>query len=311
MTKLSQKFIDDILSRYLIGDPNGYSHPFDAWSGESQVAPVVRAFRSNLESAINVGSVPFRLTDAAVRQRHFDRVFSAERIRQLNNEASDEERNNRALEIARQRFAEELEKPEVQEAVQDEILRSLNFALGDRNFNPASDELLRQVTVMVWGAFEVLATDTAIAVLNRVPELAADVMEEQSFKRMGLPRGIPIETLKAFSFNVSESMGAVLFGEGRLDSFPAIAAVCRTLYKSAELDTRLKTSRLWKLAQRRNLIVHRRGVVDKQYLEKTSDTQPIDSKLVVLSGDIDGDLLEVRDIGLLIGTLASQVIASA
>lgn len=244
MTKLSQTFIEDVLARYLIGEPTGFFEPFDAWSGDPAIVAVVQAFRSNLESAINVGSVPFQLTDVAVRQRRFDHIFSAERIRQLKDQISDDERNARALEIARERFAEELEKTEIQEVVQDEILRSLAFALGERKFNPASDELLRQVTVMVWGAFEVLVTDTSIAVLNRAPGLAADVLEEPTFKRMGLPRGIPIDTLKAFSFNVSESMGAVLFGEGRLDSFPAIAAVCRTLHKNAELDAKLKSSGL-------------------------------------------------------------------
>lgn len=141
--------------------------------------------------------------------------------------------------------------------------------------------------------------------LNQVPDLASDILAEHTFKKLGLPRGIPIETLRDFSFDVSHSMGFVLFGEGRLDSHPAIASVCKALYKNPGLDQLLKSATLWKLAQRRNLIVHRRGIVDTQYLEKTSDKQPVGSKLIVTSQDIERDLAEVKDVGLLIAHSAA------
>jgi hypothetical protein len=300
-----------VLSRFLIVTPQSESFDgFNGWApGTTPIALIANAFRSNLESAIQVASVPFQLVNAAVHRRHFDRIYSSERIRQLKYEIPDTERDAQALSIARTRFLEERQTEEYSGLVRNEIVHRLYESLKDADFNVAADELLRQTTVMIWGAFEVIATDAAIQCLNQLPALALDVMASEIFKKLGLSKGISVETLQEFSFDVSRSMGTILFGERRLDSLPVIISVCQCLYKNSELDQKLKSSNLWTLAQRRHLIVHRRGFVDASYLSKTPDQISLGSKIVISAQEVEDYLFEVADIGLAIASLAEKLLS--
>lgn len=57
-----QRIVEDVLLRYLIGEPSNFFAEFEPWSTDtSRAGKVVQAFRSNLELAVNVGSVPFQL----------------------------------------------------------------------------------------------------------------------------------------------------------------------------------------------------------------------------------------------------------
>jgi hypothetical protein len=64
---------------------------------------------------------------------------------------------------------------------------------------------------------------------------------------------------------------------------------------------------LWILNQRRHLIVHRRGVIDREYLEKTGETLEIGDLLTVTPQEITGYFGRVRDAGVaILDALAEQ-----
>jgi hypothetical protein len=161
---------------------------------------------------------------------------------------------------------------------------------------------------MVWGAFEVIATDTTIEVLNRRPARAIEALAAETWKRLGLSKGISLDTLQSFSFDVSSSMGTILFGERRLDSLRVISAVCNDIYRNDTLETKLKSTSLWALSQRRNLIVHRRGIIDTQYLAKTPDDLPLGESIAISGTELKGYLVEIRDLGLEIAGSAAALL---
>lgn len=298
---------------FIIGEPADSSVPFDQWTpSQESIKAIVRAFQSNLQSSISVASVPFKLTHAGVHDRRFPHIYSAERIRQLSDdEISDEERDRRALELARGIMRSRVQEQKFNNGVIAEIVHSLSQTLNDLEMERAALELLRQTAVMVWGALEVVITDTIVEVLNRRPSLVSEALTSETFKRLGLSKAIPIEILPGFNFNLSASMGTIMFGERRLDSLPAIIAVCDDLYKNSELSSKLKDTNLWVLGQRRHLIVHRRGIVDAQYLAKTPDTTPIGEPLIISAHDLDRYLVDVRDVGLLIARSADDLLDEA
>jgi hypothetical protein len=311
MTKLGPADVKAVLLRFLVGapDPQFFSG-FEPWEEQTTpVALIVRAFRYNLQSAISVGEVPFKLIHSGVQQRRFGHLVTAETIRQRNFEdKSEPDRDRDALQIARARFAEKEQEADFQDSVRDEVVNQLAHSLADVEFNPTTDELLRQVAVMVWGAFEVVTTDLAKEVLNCKPALANDVMKADAFRQTGLSKGIPVDVLEGFGFDVSHSMGNILFGERRLDSLPAVSSVCEALYKDQVIGSKLKSQNLWNLAQRRHLIVHRRSVVDAQYLSKSPDKMDIGHILSITSAEIDAYLCEVRDLGLLLCSAAASLV---
>jgi len=51
---------------------------------------------------------------------------------------------------------------------------------------------------------------------------------------------------------------------------------------------------LWMLNQRRHLYVHKRGLVDQEYLSRTKDKVPLGHRLVVTSYDVEGYLIAVK-----------------
>ena len=93
-------------------------------------------------------------------------------------------------------------------------------------------------------------------------------------------------------------MGAVIFEDQRLDTIKLIEEVCELLFDNETLSKSLKNQELWNLAQKRNLIVHRRGIVDSQYLSKTPYNVPLGSTLLSNGTEVEMFLQVVRDIGL-------------
>jgi len=51
------------------------------------------------------------------------------------------------------------------------------------------------------------------------------------------------------------------------------------------------------LSQRRHLIVHQRGIVDRRYLENTNDTQQIGERLLVSPDELLGYIVLVQNSG--------------
>ena len=59
----------------------------------------------------------------------------------------------------------------------------------------------------------------------------------------------------------------------------------------------LADRRLWDLCQKRNLIVHRRGLIDQQYLKSMGDDSPIGAELWITPDEIEELLGVVLSIG--------------
>jgi hypothetical protein len=92
-------------------------------------------------------------------------------------------------------------------------------------------------------------------------------------------------------------MGDIIFEDRHLDSLPLIRDFLNTLFpEAAELRSRLGDNRLWILWQRRHLIVHRRGIVDISYIQKTGDKAAIDTRIALTGYDLDDSFALARDV---------------
>ena len=78
----------------------------------------------------------------------------------------------------------------------------------------------------------------------------------------------------------------VLFNERKLDSIEKIRAVIPVLIPSPSLEAELKNPLLWDLCQRRNLIVHKRGVVDRSYAGKVSNAPALGTRVEIFAEEI-------------------------
>jgi hypothetical protein len=87
-----------------------------------------------------------------------------------------------------------------------------------------------------------------------------------------------LETLIEHELDLSDEVDTLLVDRQDFRNLPTIKSVYSVLFTtSADLSSCLNHPDLWLLCQRRHLFVHRRGMVDQNYLGNTSDTAPLGS----------------------------------
>jgi hypothetical protein len=163
-------------------------------------------------------------------------------------------------------------------------------------FRESAQELLRQVLVICWSSFEIFVNDILKSLLNVKPHLISSFQNSKPY-REALSGQILLDALVANEFNVSSTMGDIFCEVVKLDSLEKIREAIRLCIAEPALDTILKDERLWRISQQRHLIVHRRGIVDPEYLRRTSDRAMVGDHLKLDGKYIKASLVLVRDIG--------------
>lgn len=251
---------------------------------------IALAFSDNLHGVIRTLSIPFHYTYTQVHSLHWQRFLMAERIRARGIE-NEVEREPTALKIARDRFDEYLHG-NGREVVANNVLARLKALQDEPESLAAARELTRQGIVLVWSAVEVLARDSFVFLLNRHPILAEKLLAEQANRKRFSVERIDWQTLAAYGYDLSGSLGTLLISKADLSSVPAIRESYGALFPCAtDLRKSLADRRLWDLCNKRNLIVHRRGIVDQQYLSNTGETLPLGADLWIAPDEVE-DLLE-------------------
>ncbi len=162
------------------------------------------AFSENLYSAILVGSIPFQLVHTSVLQQRFYQIHTAARIRTLTGDGSkpEPEAEQTAYQIAHDQMNEELRDNEIigrhAKATLDTLDRHFE---SDDNFSGSTSELLRQVIVIAWGAFETLVNDGIRIVLNNDPNKILRVAGDKIYNDAIFGKNL-IDKLEKRTFNL-------------------------------------------------------------------------------------------------------------
>jgi len=263
-------------------------------------APLAKAFRHNLSAVISTVSVPFHLIAAHVQDLRFQQIHTAEAIRARigMSDVSTEVLYREALPIARERFSQESGSPETIRRWSDQILRELEQSLGREDLARAASELLRQGSIGIWAAFEVLASDVFETLLNANPSSAVQLLTHEGTKHLFQVKAIPLDTLSGYDFDLSRSFGDILIRYRSVDTIPVMKKVFGVLLpQSHKLTEALEQKDLWILNQRRHLIVHRRGIVDADYISKTGDSMAIGAELLITPDNLERYLNLTIDAG--------------
>jgi hypothetical protein len=230
----------------------------------------------------------------------------AERIR-ARGIPNEDEREPAALANAKEKFYEYLQG-EGREKLADDVLERLLWLKNDQESLAAARELTRQGIVLTWSAIEVLSRDAFIYLLDSKPTYAESLLADPANRKRFSTERIEWQTLTTYGYDLSSSLGSYLISKADLKSVLAIRSAYGAIFPTAnELKALLGDRRLWNLSHKRNLIVHRRGVVDQQYLDATGDGLAIGDDLWVEPSDVE-DLLETT---LNVGTELVRQVANA
>lgn len=271
------------------------------------------AFLANLDASVSVLCLPTCLAMASAQEWRFRQIHIAERIRaQSDPNADPDSPAEKAREKAHQRFSEEMASKGTIDQVADQACRFLLSQHSQPPVAEAAASLLLQGVVLVWSTFEVLVRDVFEVVVNARPELGRALLESVDGKRLFQVKAIDLDTLARYSFDLSKCMGSVLSGYRDLSDLAAIRGVLGSLFQNAEaLRALLGSKDLWMLSQRRHLIVHNRGVVDRKYIEQTGATDEEGKRLRLPPADIERSVGLVRDVGCTLLAAAQEMLASS
>ena len=264
---------------------------------------VAGAFEKNLLAVLVTAAMPHHIVWTSAAHHYFEKILIAEKIRTMplpGEEAAEPEgqTTSEAFEVAKQKLLHDLKAPRETSVVKRQVIAELAHLLEDEDVASAASELLRQSDVLVWGALEVLINDLFIVLMNSKPELTGRLLrDERTPKRFQLKDTMPM--LERFSYDLSHHMGDVLAEHFKIDDVQAMRDVFDVLLDEPKaLRDLLLQDVLWRLFQRRNLILHRRGIVDSLYLSNTGDTLPLGSEIVVTPDQLRKDFQFVRDVGI-------------
>lgn len=146
---------------------------------------------------------------------------------------------------------------------------------------PVTQALLYGATVLGWTMFETLCADLWILSVNEQPKkvathaLAAEGDNPEGFAKKSIELGLVIKN----GFDLRSCMGTLL--QSKFD-FSGVDGIRRAykVFEKAPLDA-LDGRDIAELEATRHLIVHRGGIVDQRFLNRTGRSLIVGSELVL------------------------------
>ena len=234
---------------------------------------------------MQIVSMPSRLIEKQLLSEVYSRNFIAAQIlpgRQLADEGVPKETiDQRCREIAQERTDEYVcVSGEIGDKFLDDIIYRLNELAEAPDFQIISGTFLRQTLVLVWNSFEVFCRDMLEQVLNAEPYLVDRLRNSIELKKLLDLKNIPLETLQSFDFNVSNKMGTILIERSDFSQLHVAQAFLAPLTTGDEDASKaIFDDQLYYLNRCRNLVVHRRGIVDAKFKRTTKCNQEIGEEL--------------------------------
>jgi hypothetical protein len=257
-------------------------------------------FRSNLNSVISILEIPIIISASRTKLLIYDKFLTQELI--LNapmpdlgiytkDEKDEMDKENRAktFKTAEIKFFEFLNSEKGGHEFWHTTFKFLQECINSNmDLQMSASQLLRQGIVLLWTTFEVLARDFTIYFLNNHPNF---------FRDFGL-KSLPTELLEKYEFRIDDKLGEIY---AEMHDWSNLNVIIRT-FKILQSDNNdlmilFNDYNLWKLNQRRHLIVHRSSIIDKKYLESTADKYEIGETLNIEPNEFINDLMLIKNIG--------------
>ena len=193
----------------------------------------IETFKRNLSATAETMSLPHVMAIATVLNREYEFILLDERIAG----------HRKPHERAHKNFlkAQRLEKN------LDRYAKHVKHILEGNLQNPAvrlaASELNSQCAVQLWSALEVFASDMFVTFLNTRPDLATRLIENDNTKRLFQLKGIPIETLAKYQFNLTSSMGNLLANYQSIDTVPLMKTIFGAILPNPKVISRVLSDR--------------------------------------------------------------------
>ena len=279
---------------HLIAERCGRNLPFSFDAKTEAIRGIVDSFSTNLSRALAVISLPAHTFAAAMVDERC-RCIGELRITgsvEIPHNLSIEQQRAAGPEctMARKKWDThpnfERKSLELLQFAGSEIDRLTSAIAKYDAFQQAIEATLSSGHIMLWTAFETLATDLWIGAVNARPTSLGEraLLAPKAVRNQAEPlhperrpaveneerRSIRLEVLRKYGFNISASIGQIVY-RSRKFNFNQLQGI-RTAYAAVfgnDAGAIIKNyPQLSALEAARNVLVHRGGIVDKAFLER-------------------------------------------
>ena len=242
-----------------------------------RIRKIIRSFKYNLNSVINVARVPFLISTETTAREMWRKVAIESGLTVDERDEIDR--------LFNEYFAGHID--EYHRGIDNNLIKyNLYLSSGSEYLK---DNLL-QCAVHIWSSFEVMIKQFTVDLLNRKPKDYLNKIRSNKYlkKRIQEPT---IDLLAENSFDISKMLGDVLLGNLDFSNLSTMNAVTMSLLKVS-----VKSKRIYELNQNRHLVVHNSGFVDTQYMKAIKTSKKLDEKIEIESLDIDAYLVEIEKV---------------
>jgi len=266
----------------------------------------------NLESVHQVAGIPLSMAISGAKDQRLALLHVSEKIRAeylLDGLSENEQSADATRQRACTALENELMTPDGSGGLARIAIDKVESLIQDDNFLKTAQELLRQSTVLTWGALEVLSEDLFATLLNNRTNLITRLREDEGAKKLFGFKNITFGTLESYGYDLSKNLGNVLLEIHSVDTIPIMRTVFAALFNGeSTVLSALGNNRLYELNQRRHLIVHRLGIIDDEYIIRTNADLEVGSPLIIKTSDIARYIDCVRDAGIALLQAASSAL---
>lgn len=246
----------------------------------SPVSRSAEAFCTTIRSVVSTAGIPYHFAIVASQVQRYQLLKCAAELQAVVDNAPDPETTART--DAARRIRDICESREGRDALNHDACCLLLELSKEEDVKDGARHLILQGTVLIWGAFEALSRDLFRTYLNLKPGAYSRLLADPDVRRRFELSRVSIERVADFDFDLSERLGDLLVEQNDLADLAGIKATFSALFPRDEgLRSAFGQRDLWLLFQRRNLIVHRQGIVDARYVELSGDRQPVSAPLAV------------------------------
>jgi hypothetical protein len=159
----------------------------------------------------------------------------------------------------------------------------------------AFETLFSALSINAWTTFEATATDLWIAAVNARPtKLGGNVAGSKDRGPAGIEPGksVPFDQLMRRGFDISKHVGDILADRFTFTNFSELKRAYDAAFgKGSSISNIVNDPKLHLASQIRHVLVHRGGIVDDDFLRKTSGRQEIASARIGQTIPLDGKLV--------------------
>jgi len=240
---------------------------------------LISAYIGNMQSLLDAVSLPYRLAEQFASFRARSLIAIKETI--LHAELT----QNQLDEISNAKFTESLDnQDEANRIFNDIAIPLLQMSTEQRK---SSIELINQGILLTWSALEVFFRDYIELYINSDPSCCKNIIDNEILKKRNDLRKLSFEYLMESRFDISKRLGTIIVESYDCSDLVLIKEILRCIIPDPSVDEVLNRKELWILFQTRHLLVHRRGIVDKAYIEKTGMDLNIGDKILFRPTDLE------------------------